>query len=336
MTSVFPRLGLSRAQVRWEDHLQTLTPVEKRGTVWFKREDYFAPLGYGGINGAKLRQLIWLVSRYTQAGGDAGLVSGASVKSPQLSMAAAVARHFRLRTTLVIGSNLSTARRHENVAVAERLGARFERAACAYNPALQTKVRELLATPAHRGAFHLEYGITTTTGPEDVEGFHRVGSHQVQNLPSEVDTLLVPAGSCNSVTSVLYGLSRFRPQGLRRVVLFGIGPPRLDWARDRLRQIEEVTGTEIQSLFWGDRAQYPVTLHDLHTSGFTTYQDEVPGSYAGINFHPTYEGKVLAYIRANPQWFQETWESGRACFWIVGSRPSWEAMAVALAGSGVC
>ena len=40
-----------------EDHLLDLTPVENIGGMWWKREDKFAPLGYGGINGSKLRQL---------------------------------------------------------------------------------------------------------------------------------------------------------------------------------------------------------------------------------------------------------------------------------------
>jgi hypothetical protein len=57
--SIFPVLALDRAQVQWEQHLGELTPWENRDGVWFKREDYFAPLGYGGPNGSKMRQLIW-------------------------------------------------------------------------------------------------------------------------------------------------------------------------------------------------------------------------------------------------------------------------------------
>ena len=29
--------------------------------MWWKRDDLFAPLGTGNINGSKLRQLIWVL-----------------------------------------------------------------------------------------------------------------------------------------------------------------------------------------------------------------------------------------------------------------------------------
>ena len=63
--SVFDVFSINRNKVRWEDYLYRLTPVEhiknKDGkSCYFKREDYFAPLGYHGINGSKLRQAIYL------------------------------------------------------------------------------------------------------------------------------------------------------------------------------------------------------------------------------------------------------------------------------------
>ena len=61
--SIFKTLSTDRKVVKWEDYLRHLTPVENHQGVWFKREDYFAPLGYGGPNGSKMRQLIWLCLR---------------------------------------------------------------------------------------------------------------------------------------------------------------------------------------------------------------------------------------------------------------------------------
>lgn len=49
--TIFKTLSLDRELVRWEEHLGELTPWENRHGMWFKREDYFAPLGYGGPNG---------------------------------------------------------------------------------------------------------------------------------------------------------------------------------------------------------------------------------------------------------------------------------------------
>lgn len=84
--SIFPVLSIDPDESKWEDHLFDLTPVEKVGDMWFKREDKFAPLGYGGINGSKLRQAIWLVLEQSKIEKSevSSLISGASIKSPQL------------------------------------------------------------------------------------------------------------------------------------------------------------------------------------------------------------------------------------------------------------
>ena len=68
--------SIDRNLVHWEDHILDLSPVEKIGGLWFKREDKFAPLGYGGINGSKLRVCIWLIDQSVKQG-STGVVHGA-------------------------------------------------------------------------------------------------------------------------------------------------------------------------------------------------------------------------------------------------------------------
>jgi hypothetical protein len=341
-TTVFDALSIDREHSRWEDHVWTPTPWEQRGGVWFKREDYFAPLGYGGVNGSKLRQCIHLLKQARDRGCP-GVLSGASVKSPQLSMGTAVARHFGMESAHVLGATTPrTAMHHPNVEVAAWLGARFRVLKVAYNPALQAEVRRLLAGQL-RGWYQLEYGIsvgTETSEPAAVEAFHRLGSAQVANMPADVETLYLPAGSCNTCVSVLYGLAIHRLP-VKRVVLFGIGPNRLQWIDDRLRTIELAIGRPgfIRSLFIADYRHsadltrehnarpkydppYVLTHHDLHETKWVSYQDERPFAWEGISFHPTYEGKVMTYMRENQGEFGEFWKSGgRAGFWIVGSKP---------------
>ena len=50
--TIFDVQSLDRKNVRWEDYLYRQTPVEHIGGIYFKREDKFAPLGYGSINSA--------------------------------------------------------------------------------------------------------------------------------------------------------------------------------------------------------------------------------------------------------------------------------------------
>lgn len=342
MKTIFGVQSLSRQQVRWEDYLQDLTPVELHQGIWFKREDYFAPLGYGGINGSKLRQCIWMMYEYVQGGGKVGLVSGASVKSPQLPMGAAVAQHFGLPSVMVIGATTpESALKHENVFSAAWFGAKFALSKVAYNPNLQRMVKELQKQPGLRGAYELEYGITTTQSDEAIWEFHLLGARQVRNIPTGVKTLIIPAGSCNSCVSVLYGLVRYQIP-VERVVLYGIGPTRLALIEERLAAIERVTRTNIRCYFrrmyhhhqdlaeehnarrpLGFWPPYILEHYDLHETKYASYQDEMPASFDGIDFHPTYEGKVWRYIGERHPINRS---AGDTCFWIVGSRPSAVAM----------
>ena len=206
---------------RWREGLSDLTPVETIDGLQFKREDKFAPLGYGCINGSKLRQLIWLVDGYTKKGGARGLISGASVHSPQLSMGSAVAAHYGLPSTHVLGAtNLASSLKHLDVEMAGRFGATFEYSKVAYNGALQGMVKQLLKTPRYADYFYLEYGVTLghrEHRARAIEAFHRIGAEQVRNLP-DCNYLIIPSGSCNSLVSILYGLTIFRPK-VKRLVL---------------------------------------------------------------------------------------------------------------------
>lgn len=339
-TSIFPVQSLVREECRWDDHLATLTPVEETASGRkYKREDFFAPLGYGGINGAKLRQLVFLVNEYRRAGGNSGLVTAASVLSPQVSMAALVAKHFRLPSLIVLGGTKPrTSVRHENVAIAAMAGASFAYAPVGYNPTLQKEVDKMAGERALRGYFRLHYGITTPAKcrDEEVEAFHAVGARQVANVPADAETIILPAGSCNSCTSVLLGIHRTPPKSLRRVILLGIGPTRLHWIKGRLEQIRRVTGEDVFSLFshryhdhpgdqpkTGRDARYELEHYDLHSTGYVRYADRMPFKLDGISFHPTYEGKCLTFMKEHAGRFAHWWKGdGKTLFWIVGSKPT--------------
>jgi hypothetical protein len=326
----------------WAGMLDTLTPVDQGASgVLYKREDQFAPLGYGGINGSKLRQLIHLVDNVDGPGGARGIITAASVHSPQISMAALVGRHYGLPVTVVLGATKpSTSVRHENVRIAQRAGAHFIYTPVGYNPALQAACDRLAALPHHRGWYRLHYGITTPPSDEpwEVHAFHSVGARQAVNIPPQVRTIVITAGSCNSVTSLLLGIARYGAGALSRVVLVGIGPNRVQWLARRLAVIEGHTGLEIRKLFtWrldgGSLPELagcsgPVLLehHDLHSAGWVRYADRRPWRQDGIDFHPTYEGKAMTWLDETKPFWWERAADGTVLFWIVGSEPKESAM----------
>ena len=289
----------------WAAELGTLTPWELREGLWLKREDYFAPLGYGGPNGSKMRQLIWYVNRYRE--GKTHILTGASIQSPQLSMSAIVGAHYGLKCRQVVYSKPATVLKHPNPRIAAGFGAVFEYATGPYNPIIQNRVTQL----RRDDSLVVEYGITVPHERypvEDVRKFHEVGAHQVTNLPAQVRRLVMPAGSCNSLTSLLLGLSR-DSKNLNELFTVGIGPDKRTWVRERLMRM----GVDVE------RLPFKWSHYSLHDTGYSKYSDAFRGeSFAGVNFHPTYEAKMWRWLRErNLLQFDET-----NAFWIVGSAPS--------------
>lgn len=305
MNTIFDKLSLDRDVIHWEDCLGKLTPWENHNGIWFKREDYFAPMGYGGPNGSKMRQLIWYVNRFRA--GKSHIVTGASIQSPQLSMSAIVGAHYGLRARQVVYSKETTVLKHENPRIAYGFGAEFEYASGPYNPIIQRKVKDLTQDKS----LVVEYGITVPHErypADDVRKFHEVGAHQVSNLPDEVETLIMPAGSCNSLTSVLLGLTR-DPKNVETLFTLGIGPSKLDWVRERLKIIGVNT----------DQFPFRWQHYSLHDNKYSKYSDHFKGEeFDGIRFHPTYEAKMWRWLREN----NKIDADDKTGFWIVGSAPS--------------
>ena len=303
--SIFPQLSMDRNRVRWENHLGALTPFENRHGVFFKREDYFAPLGYGGPNGSKMRQLIHYMSRRLE--GKTHVLTGASIQSPQLSMSAIVGAHFGLPSRQVVYSKPDTVLRHPNPRIAAGFGASFEYASGPYNPILQRRVADL----KREDSLVVEYGITVdhkTNPAEEVYKFHAVGANQVSNLPDEVEHLIIPAGSCNSLTSILLGLSQ-DSKNVNEILTMGIGPDKRPWMRERLA----ILGVDV------DRLPFKWNHVSLHDTGYSKYTDQFKGEHCyGIEFHPTYEAKMWRWLRER----DALTFNDKTAFWIVGSAPS--------------
>ena len=305
MKTIFNTLSLDRDVIRWEDYLGELTPWENHQGLWFKRDDYFAPLGYGGPNGSKMRQLIWYINRFRS--GKSHIITGASIQSPQLSMSAIVGSHYGLLARQVVYSKPTTVLSHENPRIAYGFGAEFEYATGPYNPILQRKVEDL----TQPSSLVVEYGITVPMEKypaEDVRKFHEVGANQLGNIPAEVKRLIMPAGSCNSLTSVMLGLIR-DPRNVEELFTVGIGPSKLSWMRDRLKYI----GVDVEHL------PFKWRHHSLHDTGYSKYSDKFTGEhFDGINFHPTYEAKMWRWLTHN----NKIEFDDKTAFWIVGSAPS--------------
>jgi len=280
----------------WHDAIYDLTPVEKIGDIWFKREDKFSPDGIH--NGSKFRQLIWLFSRAKFP----GVVSGAVKDSPQLPMVAACAKHYGMKCVQFTGTRKSMALAAENLGATTILTVPF------YAPILNKRAKDYAA--AHRW-LRIETNITVTTCDADIEAFHRVGSEQVRNLPDHMETLIIPAGSRNSAVSILYGLHRFPPKSLKKIVFMHINK--------NLQKHEKEMWERLKACGIG-ALPYQFETHDVFANGYTNYEKLMPFAYNGLQLHGRYEAKCWNFITDNPTAFRP-YLNDRTLFWIVGSEP---------------
>ena len=309
-----------------------MSPVENIGDIYFKREDKFAPLGYGNINGTKLRQCISLISDYYHKHIGSGVISGAVTGSPQHPMVATICKHFGLHCVNVVGSK--DIDKHKNLLIAKNMGAVFEFSTVGYAKTLEKKAFNLRDSK-YKDYYVLETNITldhNKHSADSIERFHVIGSHQTKNIPDNITTLIVPAGSCNSVTSVLYGLARF-PSSIRKVILLGIGSygsKDPDYIRRRLNIIGASANINMEDIFnftfnkntlsFFDSNMIDVQHVDINGSGYCTYADMMPFNYHGVEMHPRYEGKCWNYMKDNPKQFSK-YMNNNTLFWIVGSEP---------------
>lgn len=255
-------------------------------------------------------------------------------------MGSAVAYHFGYNSLHVIGATRpDTCMSKDMVKMASMFGAKFCFLKIGYNPVLQSKVDKIISENPNR-YFKLNYGITIDEKSEKskIVEFHFIGANQVKNIPDDIENLIIPSGSCNSAISILYGLSKFKPKNLKNIYLIGIGPKKLKFINDRLHLIKTESGVntlnfnlgfeteELQS--YPDLNPYNIKYIDIHSIPKYDYQNEVKFSYNGINFHPTYEGKVMDYITKN----HPDLISDKTMLWIVGSKPSIECMLPNLKG----
>lgn len=281
------------------------TPWQNRNGIWYKREDLHRHPVYG-VNGSKYRAARYLLRR-AKADGARTVVSAASVKAPQTAIVSVLAAEEGMGCHVIIGGTTveKALPKHASLKVAHANGATFSAIPIGYNAALQKAGRDYAEAADDTWLF--PYGATTPPGTSvnEVRDFVSVGSDQVKNIPIDVRTLVVPFGSGNTAARVIYGLL-LHGVALDRLVLIGIGPDRMEWLRDRLARL----GADLESAA-------PVIDHVPLYPWFATYEVSMRETLDGIEFHPTYEGKVVRFLNMmEPDWWAP--RDGTTGFWIVG------------------
>lgn len=310
----------------WEDRLYDLTPIQLKvdgdKSMLFKREDYFAPLGYGGINGAKLRQALYLGSKQVKGKNWDMVITGATSISPQLPMTCAIASYYGLP---VIG--LSSADSSDMLDISRGFGGQFTKTKIGYNTYIQQQLmlkKKELEEQGHK-PFVFHYGLTIdfdNSSKEDIQEFYGVGANQVRSLiGTAAEDLIIALGSSNSAIAVTYGLLKYHKEvPVKNLHLIGVGPSTLEKFKTRLEILAGYEGLNLTEVFNFNTEEkhenkINVIYYDTHAKKLWEYTDRIYERFADIDFHYTYEGKMVRFLKVfHPELIKET-----SCFWIIGS-----------------
>jgi 1-aminocyclopropane-1-carboxylate deaminase/D-cysteine desulfhydrase-like pyridoxal-dependent ACC family enzyme len=264
--------------------MEQLTPIEKRGEMLFKRDDLYQPFDVP-LNGGKVRQAlaclttnqakIWEYCNNTVA-------TVSSVHSPQGYLIARCAHSLGFHTIIGLGTKKTDIRKYPAlVRAVEELGAEIlPLAGIGYNAVLQSRLNALCR---ERHYFPLHFGI-----PFDLSK----NANQVENLPRDLDNLVIPCGSGISAASIFMGLRMWEPcERPKRIVVVQIA------GFDRRREINARTAYEF--------------IED------TTYlySRRLPCSYEGLELDDRYESKAFEWLVRNGL----CGNNQKTLFWVIGN-----------------
>ena len=170
-----------------DNYLKGLTPIERHGDVWLKRDDLFM---VAGAQGGKARTC-WHLSQ-----GAKGLVTAGSRYSPQINIVARIAK----KLGVPCHAHTPTGGLSFPVREAQDMGAKIVQHKAGYNSVIIDRAR----TDARvNGYTEIPFGMECADAVE-------MTSQQFFDIPDDVKRIVVPVGSGMSLAGVVTGAVRSR------------------------------------------------------------------------------------------------------------------------------
>jgi 1-aminocyclopropane-1-carboxylate deaminase/D-cysteine desulfhydrase-like pyridoxal-dependent ACC family enzyme len=164
--------------------IEMLTPVQKYGDIFVKRDDLFE---VAGVRGGKARTCMYL------AQGAKGLVTAGSRSSPQVNIVAHVAKHYGIPCRAHTPQGVLSAELQE----AKACGVEIVQHRAGYNSVIVARARE---DAAARGWVEIPFGMVC------MEAVRQTAA-QVVNLSGHgIKRIVVPVGSGMSLCGIYRGL----------------------------------------------------------------------------------------------------------------------------------
>jgi len=249
-----------------------LTPIEKIDNIYFKREDKFI---LNNVNGGKLRQALCLIEKNLdkiRKEFNSTVVCSCSNCSPQSAIISEVCKLYGLKCKIV---TFKTTILNRNLSIAQSNSAELYGTTVGWNSVIKAKSKLLKG-------FNIKMGFAS-------EDIIESNISQVENIPDDLDYLIIPCGSGYNTLSIFEGLKRYGKR-VAEVIIVYVG--------------KDPTET-LQSL-------------DSYNQKYTLVQS--PLSYSTkLKKYPfldeIYEAKAYDWAINNLQLNDK-----KVCFWIIGKR----------------
>lgn len=206
--------------------MDELTPIVKNGDIYFKRDDFYTPFTGSSLNGGKCRQALSLIHNNSDLILDKfqnTTISAVSVDSPQGMINAQVCKDYGIKCILIVGSKSSVdkiCKDHNLMNEARKLGAEIiaYKDSSNYQADLDRKINKDYGDKF----FVIKFGFgmnshTVTNDFWESSPLHSASydsilqetANQVENLPDDIQHLVIPAGSGISASGIMQGLNQF-------------------------------------------------------------------------------------------------------------------------------
>lgn len=169
-----------------------ITRIERRGSIYFKRDDTF---NVCGVNGGKARAAYHIINKAINNGANEFVTAG-SRQSPQCEIVSEICEHLGVKCHLFMP-------RGKDTSVIEHINknklSTIHRTKVGYNNVIIYNAKKYAE---ENNYYYIPFGMECE---ENLE----ITKHQVKNIPSSVKRIIIPCGSGMSMISVIKGLDYY-------------------------------------------------------------------------------------------------------------------------------
>lgn len=281
------------------ENANIITPVEKIGEIYFKRDDKFTPFD-NNINGSKLRQCILLFEKNKEHIQN-GVITATSILSPQAPIVSELCKYYKVPCTIYYGG--TTYEKLDNTPysiICKNNGANIEiLCKSGRQSVLQYHVNKRIEKT---NEFNIKYGMDLEN---NLDVFIESTSNQVKNLPDDLDNLVISCGSAITTIGILLGCTLYNKK-IKNIYAVGIAPNRFEKIKSYVSLLNKKFNIDIKL----SNLKYIDAFSTMKGFKYENIKNEV---YENIIFHKRYEAKTFNWLKNNIDYKNE-----KTCMWIVG------------------